>query len=104
MDPLPYVLPLLAILALLVVAHQFRERLEPVIAAVVAGLAKHASQHSLAYALAFLYAAAASLQALAEVATEHGWVYVAAFAKVAQPAAVAIIAFVRPSPTQEAAK
>lgn len=100
MTPHPLIWPLAFLLVALLVVRQIRDEMKPVARAVVDGLAKHGARHSLAYAMAILYATAASLQALADVARDMGWLYVEAFAKVVQPGAVAIIAFVRPSPAE----
>ena len=98
LTPPPIVWPLAALLIALLILRHAREQLSPLTKAVVEGLAKHSSRHALAYGMAILYAAAASLQALGDVAREQGWVYVEAFSRVVQPGCVAIIAFVRPSP------
>ena len=90
--------PLACLLVALLALRQVREDTRPVVRAVSAGLAQHAQRYALAYAMATLYGAAASLQALAEVAQQLGWVHVAAAAKVIQPGAVAVIAYVSRSP------
>lgn len=94
--------PLSFLLVALLVLRQVREQLEPITTGVVRGLSSHAQRYALGYALACLYASAASLQALADEATRLGWLYVAAAAKVIQPGAVAIIAYVTKAPTQAA--
>ncbi len=100
LDVPPLVWPLIALLVMLLVARQVRNELSPLVSSVIGGLAIHAAKHSLAYAMAFLYATAASLQALADVSREQSWVYVEAACRVLQPGCVAIIAFVRPSVAQ----
>jgi len=97
--------PLAMLLFMLVMLHQTRERLEPVITAVVAGLAKDAQRKYYLYAYAGLICTAASLQQLGKVAEGMGWRYTAAMAEVAQPAFVTLIAllprpvFANPEPT-----
>ena len=98
-DSLPYVWPLAFVLVSLFILRQLRDEVRPIFINVVGGVASNAKQYSLMYAMAFIYASAASLQALAEVATSFGWVHVAAFAKVAQPGIVAIIAYVTKPPS-----
>lgn len=62
-------------------------------------LKQHSAKYALAYAMAMMYAAAASLQSLSEVAVAMHWVYVGAAAKVLQPGVVAVIAYVSNGPT-----
>jgi membrane-associated HD superfamily phosphohydrolase len=96
--------PLTLILCVLVVLRKLRSDLSPITREVVTGLANHAKTYSLAYALAMCYGAAASLQALGDVAKDLGWVYIGAAAKVMQPGIVAIIAFVNRVPEARPAK
>ena len=90
---------LLSLLAVLIKAlwGQF----SPIVVAVVTGLTAHATKYATAYAYGALLAVTASLQAMAEVATQQGWVYCAAAAKILQPGLVAVLAYVRPSPGQQ---
>lgn len=97
-DTLPLVWPLTFIVVALFVLRKVEDGIQPVVKVVIGGVAKNAQQYALMYAMAMLYATAASLQALAEVATAFHWVYVAAFAKVMQPGTVAIIAYVTKPP------
>lgn len=90
--------PLAFLLITLVVLRKVEKDLQPVVNGVVGGVAKNAQKNALMYAMGIIYASAASLQALGEVATSFGWVHVAAFAKVAQPGVVAIIAYVTKPP------
>jgi hypothetical protein len=92
--------PLCFVLVALFVLQRLRESLEPITSGVVKGLSVHAQRYAFSYALVCLYASAASLQALADEATKLGWLYVAAAAKIIQPGAVAVIAFVTKPPTK----
>ena len=65
------------------------------------GLVNDALKNYAAYAMAGMYAAAASLQALSDVAQSMGWHRTAAFAKIAQPGVVALIAYVNKSPEKK---
>lgn len=98
-DSLPYVWPLTFLLVALFVLRKVSDDLRPVVTGVAGGLAKNAQQYALMYAMGLLYASAAGLQALGEVAASFNWVYVAAFAKVMQPTTVAIIAYVTKPPS-----
>lgn len=93
-DTLPLIWPLAFVLVGLLLIRKVGTDLQPVFVNVVGGVALNAKQNALMYAMAAIYAAAASLQALGEVATQFHWLYVAAFAKVAQPGVVAVIAYV----------
>lgn len=95
---LPLVWPLTFLLLALFVLRKVGDDMRPVFVGVVGGVAQNAKQYSLMYAMGALYATGASLQALGEVATQFDWIYVAAFAKVAQPGVIAIIAYVTKPP------
>ena len=97
-DTLPLIWPLAFILVALFVLRQVRDDVRPIFVNVVSGVAVNAKQYSLMYAMAFMYASSASLQALGEVAIAFGWIHVAAFAKVAQPGMIAVIAYVTKPP------
>lgn len=94
----PLIWPLCILLFSLFVLRKVGTDLQPVVRGVVGGVAKNAQQYALMYAMGMLYATAAGLQSLGEVATQFQWVYVAAFAKVAQPMTVAVIAYVTKPP------
>lgn len=94
----PLVWPLTFLLLALIIIRKIGDDMRPVFVGVVGGVAQNAKQYSLMYAMGALYATGASLQALGEVATQFEWVYVAAFAKVAQPGVIAIIAYVTKPP------
>lgn len=113
LSPPPVFYGLLALLAVLVIFHQLRERLNPIIAAVVSGLAKNAQTNATAYAIAFGFGLSASLSAFVDVfkdlsaaqATALSYhQYAALWAKVANPFIVAILAYATQSkfkqPTQ----
>ena len=97
-DALMLIWPMTVLLVALFILRKVEEELRPLVRSVVGGVTSNAKQYSLMYAMAFIYASAASLQALGEVATQFGWIYVAAFAKVAQPGVVAVIAYVTKPP------
>jgi hypothetical protein len=97
----PAIWPLTFILVSLFILRQIRQDVNPIFKGVIGGLAQHSTKYALAYAMASLYAAAASLQALAEVATQFHWVYLAAAAKVMQPGIVAVIAYITKGPSAE---
>lgn len=98
-DTLPLVWPLAFVLVALFILRKVEEKVNPIFVGVISGVATNAKQYALMYAMAFIYASAASLQALGEVATSFHWVYLAAFAKVAQPGVVAVIAYVTKPPS-----
>lgn len=97
-DISPIIWPLAALLVSLIILRKLSNSIEPVFQGLISGLKNQASRHSLAWLMALMYASAASLQSLSEVAAALQWVYVAAFAKVVQPAVVAIIAYVNRPP------
>jgi hypothetical protein len=92
--------PLVVLLVALFVLRQIESDVKPIVSGMVSGLAAQSSRHAASWAMALLMASAASCQALGEVATDLGWVYAAALAKVLQPGLVAVIAYVMRSPTQ----
>jgi hypothetical protein len=81
------------------------EDLRPVFRNVVNGVASNAQGNALRYAMAMMLASLSAMQALGDVARELGWVYVEAFAKVAQPALAAVVGYIIKSdgPTQSVA-
>lgn len=97
----PIVWPLTLLLVLLMVLRKLGNSVDPIFQSMVGGLKTQAARHSMAWLMAMMYASAASLQALGEVAADLQWVYVAAFAKVIQPAVVAVIAYVNRPPEQK---
>jgi hypothetical protein len=90
--------PMCFLLVAFVVLRRVKDSLDPIVQGMTGTLKVQATKYAMAWALACMYAAGASLQALGEVATQLGWVYVAAFAKVSQPGIIAVIAFVNKSP------
>jgi len=94
--------PLTVLLIMLFVLRQIESEVKPIVAGMVTGLAAQSTRNAASWAMAALMAAAASCQALGEVATDLGWIYAAAAAKVFQPGLVAVIAFVMRSPAQNA--
>lgn len=93
---------LIAVVLAFLVIYRAGPRVSRLADAVEQGLVQDAVKNYKAYAMASLYAAAASLQALSDVAQAMGWHKTAAFAKVAQPGVVGILAYVNKSPQQEA--
>lgn len=96
--------PLCFVLIALLILRKVEQDVHPIVTGMVSGLAAQSGKHAAAWAMALLMASAASCQALSEVATELGWVYVAALAKVLQPGLVAVIAYVIRSPSQQGAQ
>lgn len=92
---------LVAVLLALLVIYKAGERARRLADAVEQGLVNDAIKDYKAYAMAAMYALAASLQALSDVAGSMGWHKTAAVSKVVLPGIVAIIAYVNKSPTQE---
>lgn len=97
-DILNMIWPLVTLLLILIFLWRIEKELKPVVNGVIVGLASNAQQKAIIYAMGTMYAMAASLQALGEVATGFGWLGLAAFAKVAQPGVVAIIAYANKMP------
>jgi uncharacterized membrane protein YfhO len=94
----PMVWPLCFLLVTFVVLRKLNNSIEPIFQGMTGTLKVQATKYAMAWAMACMYAAAASLNALGEVAEKLNWLYVAAFAKVTQPAVVAVIAYVNKSP------
>lgn len=92
--------PITVLLITLFVLRQIEQDVKPIFAGMVRGLAAQSTSNAASWAMAILIASGASCQALGEVATELGWIYVAAIAKVFQPGIVALIAYVMRSPVQ----
>lgn len=92
--------PITVLLFALLVLRKVEEEVKPIVSGMIGGLAAKSARNAENWALAALMASAASCQALGEVASDLGWNYVAAAAKVLQPGLVAVIAFVMRSPAQ----
>lgn len=92
---------LLAVVIAFLVIYRTGERARRLADAVEQGLINDAIKDYKAYAMATMYALAASLQALSDVASGMGWHKTAAVAKVVLPGIVAVIAFVNKSPSQQ---
>lgn len=92
--------PMTVLLLALLVLRQVQNEVKPILTGMVSGLAAQSSKNAANWAMACLMASAASMQALGEVATDLGWIYAAALAKVMQPGLVAVIAYVMRSPSQ----
>jgi hypothetical protein len=93
-DSLSFVWPLTFLLVSLFVLRRIEEDLRPVFRNVVTGVAANAQSNALRYAMAMMLASLSAMQALGDVARELGWVYIEAFAKVAQPALAAIVGYI----------
>ena len=89
----PFAAPLFVALILLFILRRADAVVQPIVVNVVTGIAKQAQSNALAYGLAIGYGLSASLQALAEQATILHWLVIAAFAKVANPFIVAMLAY-----------
>lgn len=94
--------PLTVLTIALVILRKVDAEMRPIVSGMVSGLAAKSARNAENWAMAALMAAAASCQALGEIATDMQWAYVAALAKVMQPGLVAVIAFVMRSPAQSA--
>ena len=95
---------LLGVTLVFLIVYRAGERVKRLADVVEGSLTSSASKYATSYAMGFLYASAASLQALTEVATQMQWPYLVAASKILQPGIVAIIAFVNKPPAQEASK
>lgn len=93
-DSLNLVWPLTFLLVSLFILRRIEEDLRPVFRNVVNGVASNAQGNALRYAMAMMLASLSGMQALGDVARELGWIYVEAFAKVAQPALAAIVGYI----------
>ncbi len=93
-DSLPFVWPLTFLLVSLFILRRIEEDLRPVFRNVVNGVASSAQSNALRYAMAMMLASLSAMQALGDVSRELGWVYVEAFAKVAQPALAAVVGYI----------
>ena len=91
---------LLGVVLVFLIVYRAGERVKRIGDIVEKSLTAQAAAYAPAYAMGFLYASAASLQALTEVAAQMQWPYLAAASKVLQPGIVAVIAFVNKSPGQ----
>lgn len=93
--------PLICLILALVLIRHVRADVQPIMIGIVKGLAAGSSKNPLFYAMAWMIGMSASLGALADVAHAFGWKYVEAFARVAQPFFVGVIAYVikPPSPS-----
>lgn len=92
---------IIAVLLALLAIYKASARVERMADAVEKGMMQDAVRNWRAWGMATLYAAAASLQALADVAREMGWVHAAAFARFIQPGLVAAIAYINKSPAEQ---
>lgn len=89
---------LVAVLLALLAIYKAGPRVERMADAVERGMVQDAVTNWRAWGMATLYALAASLQALADVAREMGWPRTAAVARFLQPGLVAAIAYINKSP------
>lgn len=90
--------PLTVLLIALFILRRVEAEVAPIVSGMIGGLAQQSAKNAANWAMALLMASAASCQALGEVATDLGWNYAAAAAKVMQPGLVAVIAFIMRSP------
>lgn len=95
---------MLVIVLVFLVVYRLGEQVKKLADTVISSLNVNAQKYAASWAMGFLYATAASLQAMAEVATTLHWAYAAAAAKVLQPGVVAIIAYMNKSPEPTVAK
>lgn len=91
-NPPAIIWPLSALLVCLFVLRQLRDDVKPIFTNIINGVAKNAQMNAMTYAMALMLGTLSSLQALTEVATQLGWLYVAAAAKVLQPGLAAVVA------------
>lgn len=101
-DMLQLVWPLIFLLIMLFVLRQVRDDVNPIFKSVVGGLSQDASRNAKQYAIAIGFGLSASLSAFVDVFKELdaaaigslGWhQYAAAWAKVANPFVVAVLAY-----------
>jgi hypothetical protein len=92
---------LVAVAIAFLVIYKTGERAKRLADAVEAGLVNEAIKDYKAYAMATMYALAASLQALSDVAASMGWHKTSAVAKVILPGVVAVIAYVNKTPERK---
>jgi hypothetical protein len=94
--------PLTFVLVLLIVLRHLRDEVKPIFASVVGGLSQDAGRNAKQYAIAIGFGLSASLSAFVDVFKELdaaavgalGWhQYAAAWAKVANPFVVAVLAY-----------
>lgn len=90
--------PLAFLLIALLILRQLKEDVRPIFVSMLGSLHQHSARNAVAWAFAIMTATLASLQALQEVASQMGWVYVQVTAKVLQPGLAVLVAYGRPSP------
>lgn len=99
---LPYIWPLVALLAFSIAIRKVANDVRPIFVNVVDGVAKSASSNAQAYAIAIMFGLSASLSAFydvfsqmdAKAFSEMTWhQYLAAWSKVLNPFCVAILAY-----------
>lgn len=98
-ETLPLIWPLTFLLIALFLLRKADDALQPIITGVVGGVAKNATQHALAYAMATILAVLSGLEALGEVATQFHWVYVIAGAKILTPMLATVVAYLTKKPS-----
>lgn len=91
---LDHVWPILAIVVACLMLWRVTGDLRPITTSVVNGIAANAQRQSVLYAYGILLALGASLQEVIIVAKDLNFVYVAAIARVLQPAVVVVIPIV----------
>lgn len=110
-DTLPHLIVLSILLLILVGLHRLRATVDPLVAGVVGGLAKHAQVNAPAYGIACMFALSASLGAFYDVFSQvdyntlHGmtwWQLGALIAKVLNPGIVAVTAYATQSKFRQA--
>lgn len=92
----------IAVLIALFIIVRAGERVTRIVDAVERGVVKDAIADYKYYCMMIAYALAASLQSLTDVATDMGWLTIAALGKIALPGIVAMIAYVNNSRSNDA--
>lgn len=92
--------PLTVILLSLVMLRALRDEVQPIFRGMRDALAIQATKNAMAWAMAVMIGISASMQALIDVSHQLNWFYLEALARVIGPGLIAVIALLRPSPSQ----
>jgi hypothetical protein len=90
--------PLTVILLALVILRDFREEVQPIVRSMRDALAQQATKNAMAWAMAMMVGASASMQAMVDVFHQLNWYYGEAAARIIGPGLIAVIALLRNPP------